>query len=378
MSVATLGRDLRNRPAAEGLRRVVVVSASIGAGHDGAAAELTRQLRAAGLVVDRHDFLDILPGAWGRLARGVYRAELTVAPRTWGWITDATGNDATSTRTRATLSRVAGDRMIEAIGPDAAVVLSTYPFASQLLGRLRQERRLNVPVVTFLTDMSVHRLWIAPGVDAHLALHQVPATQAHALGAGAISVTGPAVGPAFRPRCGSAERDAARAAFGLPAGPPLALVAAGSWGVGSVERSARDIAATGLAVPVVLCGRNDALRRRVACDDRVIALDWVDDMPTLIRGCDVVVQNAGGLTSLEALACGVPVVTYRCLPGHGRTNAAALEQAGWAPWVRDRRDLAAVLGRALAAPAPVTPGRISSVDAIARIVAGAGSHPARP
>jgi hypothetical protein len=40
---------------------VVVVSASIGAGHDGAAAEITRRLCMAGVPVRRVDYLDLLP-----------------------------------------------------------------------------------------------------------------------------------------------------------------------------------------------------------------------------------------------------------------------------------------------------------------------------
>ncbi|GAA1814231.1 glycosyltransferase [Planosporangium flavigriseum] len=353
--------------------RVVVVSASVGAGHDGAAAELTRQLRAAGLTVDRHDFLDILPRGWGRLVRSVYRAELTVAPRTWGWVANATGSSATSTRTSAGLSRVAGARMMEAVGSDPSVVLSTYPLASQLLGRLRQEGRLTAPAATFLTDMSVHPLWVAPGVDAHLALHPVPATQARSLGARNTVVAGAAVAPGFRPRRDDPERLAARRAFGLPGHARLALVVAGSWGVGSVGRSARDIADTGLAVPVVVCGRNEPLRKRLSRDRRVITLGWVDDMATLIRACDLVVQNAGGLSSLESLASGVPVLTYRCLPGHGETNAAALERAGWAEWVQHRRDLGTALTRTFALPGPSTFPRIHAVDAIMGIAARASS-----
>jgi len=62
-----------------------------------------------------------------------------------------------------------------------------------------------------------------------------------------------------------------------------------------------------------------------------------------MRACDVVVQNAGGLSSLEALATGLPVITYRCLAGHGRTNAAALDDAGLVPWIRDRDGLVAAL-----------------------------------
>jgi UDP-N-acetylglucosamine:LPS N-acetylglucosamine transferase len=351
--------------------RVVVVSASIGAGHDGAAAELTRQLRGAGLDVDRHDFLDILPGAWGRLIRGAYRAELTVAPRTWGWVTGVTGDARASSRTSTVLSLIAGARMMEAIGPEPTVVLSTYPLASQLLGRLRQEHRLTVPAVTFLTDMSVHPLWVTPGIDAHLALHPVPAAQARTLGARNAVVAGPAVGPAFRPSHDDAERLAARLAFGLPPQTRLALVVAGSWGVGAVDRSARDIADSGVAVPVVVCGHNEGLRKQLSQDERIITLGWVDDMATLIRACDLVVQNAGGLTSLESLMSGVPVLTYRCLPGHGETNAAALRKAGWADWVQRPQDLRLALARAVAMPAPLAINRFHAVDMIIGIAAGA-------
>jgi hypothetical protein len=66
-------------------------------------------------------------------------------------------------------------------------------------------------------------------------------------------------------------------------------------------------------------------------------------MPALVAATDVMVQNAGGLTSLEALRCGVPVLSYRCIPGHGRTNAAALSEAGLARWVHNPADLATSL-----------------------------------
>ena len=81
----------------------------------------------------------------------------------------------------------------------------------------------------------------------------------------------------------------------------------------------------------------------------VIALGWRDDLPDVIAACDCVVQNAGGFTSLEALAAGTPVVTYRPIPGHGVTNAANLELAGLAPWPRSPQDLTRVLREVLAA-----------------------------
>jgi UDP-N-acetylglucosamine:LPS N-acetylglucosamine transferase len=334
--------------------RIVVFSASIGAGHDGAATELADRLRADGYDVTVHDFLDMLPARLGRLARAGYAEQLKIAPGTWGWVLGALQRHAALAQLAVGLSQLAATRrMRTAIGATPDAVVSTYPLASQVLGRLRRRGLLVAPVITFLTDMSVHRLWVAGGVDAHLALHDVAAEQARRWGAGGVRVCGPAVPPAFWPAGSAAEQRRARARFGLPATTPLALVVAGSWGVGDIAHAVRDIADCGLVTPVVACGHNETLRRRLTELETVIPIGWTDDMPALVRACDVVVQNAGGLSSLEALACGVPVVTYRCLPGHGLTNARALDEAGWAVWIRTPEQLPTILKRALAGEQPV-------------------------
>jgi UDP-N-acetylglucosamine:LPS N-acetylglucosamine transferase len=83
-----------------------------------------------------------------------------------------------------------------------------------------------------------------------------------------------------------------------------------------------------------------------------LVFGWVDDMPALMRACDVVVQNAGGLSTLEALASGLPVITYRCLPGHGRANARVLDEIGLVPSVADPTALAQALRTAPPAGLP--------------------------
>lgn len=57
----------------------------------------------------------------------------------------------------------------------ADVVVSTYPLASQTLGRLRQSGQLAVPAVTYLTDPAAPRLWCHVAVDEHLTVTQATA-----------------------------------------------------------------------------------------------------------------------------------------------------------------------------------------------------------
>lgn len=326
--------------------RAVVFSARVGAGHDAAANELSRRLAGAGLEVDRHDFLDQLPGTAGRMMCDSYHNMLRAAPWSYQMLYGALDRSRGLSLQVTLFSALSARRMLDSIGTDARVVVSTYPLASQVLGRLRANGRLRVPVVTYLTDYSVHRLWVAEGVDGHTAVHDVAAAQARALGASQVVTVDPAVDPRFF--SGSAATKArARAKFGLPAEGKLALLVGGSWGIGEFAETVRDISATGQARCVVVCGQNEDLRRKLIEQGVEHVYGWVDDMPGLMHACDVLVQNAGGMTVYEARACGLPILTYRTLPGHGETNAQALDEAGTAPWIRDAADLRTALEKAL-------------------------------
>jgi nucleoside-diphosphate-sugar epimerase/UDP-N-acetylglucosamine:LPS N-acetylglucosamine transferase len=367
--------ELMRRAASETVSRdrVVIVTASVASGHNGAARELDRRLVQRGLSVTRLDLLDLIPWV-GAAMTATYVAMLRWAPCTYEFTYAALNRVRGLTAVANFVTRTGRRRLQRAIPPDTVLVVSTYPMASQLLGWLRRHQRLKVPAATFLTDFSVHRLWVAQGVETHLALHEAPAGQASRLGAAHVIVGGSLVGPAFRPLAPH-ERAEVRRQFGLPVGQRLALLVGGSWGVGDIGRAAREVTRTGQAVPVVVCGQNAVLRQRLQADGIQYCLGWVEQMPQLIGAVDVLVQNAGGLTSLESFAAGVPVLSYRNIPGHGRSNAAALHQAGLALSVERESDLSAALNELLDGPrglrqraAGLQLGELDPVDVIADVV----------
>lgn len=351
--------------------RVLVVSASMGEGHDGAARELVRRLQAQGHEARMVDFLDAPPLGIGALTRSSYEVQLRRAPwsyeltyRIWSVLPFLCRPLA------AFVSFLSGRchlRWVRDFDPD--VVVTTYPLASLVLGRLRQKGRVGVPTVTFVTDFAVHPLWVHPGIDLNLCVHPNAAAIAARRTGREARAPGPMVADAFRPE--PTQREAARAELGLAPEDRAVLVVAGSWGVGEIDRTFDHLAASEHYTPIAVCGRNEELRDRLARRPGGRAIGWTDQMPALMSACDAIVQNAGGLTCMEAFAVGLPVVTYLPIPGHGRENAHEMERAGVAAYVRQPDELLPTLDRVttLAGRAQVAAGKAMFVGDAAHDVA---------
>jgi UDP-N-acetylglucosamine:LPS N-acetylglucosamine transferase len=353
--------------------RALIVSGSVGAGHDGAAAELAARLRAAGLTVQVRDFLAAVPGPAARLLRDGYTASVGHVPLAFEFLFSRLERRGLLWQAEQLVCR-SGERTVSRwVAEDRPdLVVATYPLAAQCLGTLRADGRLRVPLLTYLTDPAAHRSWLHPAADGHLTVTAATAVQGTADYGVPMTVAGPLVPARFGEVVPPWRLSALRRELGVPVGRPVALLVAGSLGLGDVDRTARDVVAAGL-LPLVLCGRNSGLQQRLAGIPGVRAVGWRRDVHELMQMADVLVQNAGGLSFTEALVAGLPAVTYRPIPGHGRANAGVLDRAGLAPWARSRTELAAALHRQLG----VTRGVRRWPDP-ARTVLGVLADPARP
>jgi processive 1,2-diacylglycerol beta-glucosyltransferase len=365
---------------------VLVLSASMGAGHDGAARELATRLRAGGHHAEVRDFLDSGPFRVGSALRSGYEFELKHLPsayeatyRFWyrvPWLCPLVAWLVTALTRRRVL------RWVREFEADA--VVSTYPLATLCLGRLRRTRRLAVPAINFITDFGVHPLWVHRGIDINLAVHEGPAEMA-ARRTGRPSVAcGPVVAAAFAPAALD-RRHAVRESLGLTPSDRGVLVVAGSWGVGGLETTWRAITRAGRYTPVVVCGKDETLRRRVmevaaTSSHPSIILGWTDDMAGLMAGCDALVENAGGLTSLEALRAGLPVVSFQPIAGHGRENTARMAAAGVSRLAADPDELLEALDELTSTPG-TRPAQVDAgwamfrTDADACVLETVSNHP---
>jgi UDP-N-acetylglucosamine:LPS N-acetylglucosamine transferase len=317
--------------------RVLILSAGMGAGHDRVAYQLAQRLSAVRIEAEVIDVLDLLPLRLGAGLRHWYRWTMRNAPWVYAGIyrvfLASRWAPATSPLTVLAGVRLAG--LVRRRTP--SLLVSTFHVAAQVTGRLRAQGRLPVPSVVVVTDFAVHRLWLHPGNDAYLCPTPATARRVRAATGRPALCHAPLVAPEFR-------HDAA------PAPGAMVLVSTGAWGVGQAERTARVLAGSGRYIPVVLCGRNERLRRRLHRVGGCVPLGWREDAADLMATAYALVDNTSGLTCKEALAAGLPVISYRPIPGHGRDGARAMARAGLSVHVRGAAGLLTALDR-LGSPA---------------------------
>ena len=341
------------RGPAPGRRRVLILSADVGEGHDSAARTLAAELEASGAEVTVRDGLAALGRLLQRVIRDGSRLQFERYPWMFGPVYVLLMHIAPvrwlAERVLFWLGARGLLRVIHEHGPD--VVVSTYPGLTSVLGRLRRRGRLGVPACSAILDLTSFPFWTSRGVDHHFVMHapSVPAIE-RMVGEGGVRHVRPVVDRAFlEPR----ELDDARRALGLSPDRPVVVVAGGGWGIGDVEGAVAVALGLGEVCVVAVAGRNEALRERLArahaSDARVRVLGFTDRMSDLLAAADALVHPGGGVTALEALARGCATVIYAPPPGHWRANARAMQRLGLAEVAGGPAALRAALKEAIEA-----------------------------
>lgn len=324
--------------------RILILSASVGAGHLRAAEAIEAQLRQRHpeAQVASFDVLSLMPQAFGRLYRDAYLEMVGRAPELLGWIYGATDKPFRKDPVRWKLEQAGAIRLlkeIRAFDPDVAVCTHFLP--GSLLERERRKGRWRARIVTVVTDFDVHGLWLGTPSDHYCVATGEARFHLEALGIApeAVSVTGIPTHPVFRePK----DRAAMRSKHGLRGDLPVLLVSAGGFGAGNAERMVERLVSAEVAAQIVaVCGRSREMKTALEAIDSPLlrVIGYTTEMDEWMTAADLMLGKPGGLTTSESLIKGLGWIIVNPIPGQEERNAIYLLENGVGVWCNNLHTL---------------------------------------
>ena len=347
------------------MKRILILSVSVGHGHIRAAQGLEAGLKQ---WFPRHkakhvDLMTLVPILFRKAYKDAYLQLVQSDPALWGYLyskTDSAKKNSPFTKLMHAVESAATKSLlgiIEDFKPDAFVCTHFMPM--HVLSRWKGKGRVTQPVWTVITDFVAHRFWLLPGQAGYFAANEedVFRMRRRGLEGENIQATGIPVLPGFIPPANleTAAVEAARQ-FGLVPGKKTFLLMGGGAGIGDMRAMASELLSLQADFQlVVLAGNNKELlaslrEQAAAYPGRLFPLGFTDEVHVLQRACDVVITKPGGLTTVECLSMGKPMLVYAPIPGQEEHNADYLLENGAALKACDASGLVWRVKRLLAEP----------------------------
>jgi UDP-N-acetylglucosamine:LPS N-acetylglucosamine transferase len=199
------------------------------------------------------------------------------------------------------------------------IVVSVHPLTQHVVAKILKELHLadQVPLVTVVTDpcYGFWKAWACDDVSLYLVANEDARRQLidYGISPEKIKVSGIPVDPKFR-EVEEADAQLARRAYGLDPDKFTVFVNAGWIGGGNIPQIFRELVRGELNVQAIfLAGKNEKLRveaEEIAKHAKfpVKVIGYSNEIEKLMQSANVMISKLGGLTTFEAMACGLPII----------------------------------------------------------------------
>lgn len=332
-------------------RTILLVSASIGAGHTQAARAIQAawNSRFPGDFVAIVDFMDEQNSCLNHVIKEAYLKMIEATPFLYDTLYHMSQDLKPGSRGQNLLSWFMKQTMWRILvkhQPDA--VICTHPFPCAAMAYLKRFRRTGIPLAGVITDFTVHSTWVYSEVDSYVVATEEMRDDLlkHKIAADRVAVTGiPIQPPVVSPAEPIYEM------LGLKCDLPIVLLMGGGLGLGPLQNIAiaLDSVCSQMQI-VVVAGKNSELQYDLRLlvkhlRHSVTVLGYTPLVRELMRVARLLITKPGALTLSEAMAAGVPILMYESFPGQEADNATFLISQGAADWFRSEQP--AVISRLL-------------------------------
>jgi processive 1,2-diacylglycerol beta-glucosyltransferase len=319
--------------------RILLISASIGGGHQAAAKALEQACLQQNLTAKHIDLLDYTTSPFRQIYRQTYFDLVRTAPDFIDWLgknLDKRPSEFKNRpqRVRARLSRLISyhlPREINRYKPD--VILHTHFIAPEIISA-RRRRILKVPQMVVVTDFAAHNLWLQPNISRYFVASDEVSVHLQASGVeqSRIQVTGIPIDSRFKTLESKLQ---ARAALGLSPERDVLLMMASGLDEKVFLSLLRQLQSLHYPLTAIfIFGRSQhllELAESLQVPNTMVNFQYLgysDQIPRYMAAADLVVGKPGGLTTSEALAAGLPFAVVNPYPLQEESNATYLLEHG--------------------------------------------------
>ena len=342
------------------LKRVLLLSASAGAGHVRAAEALEKALTNSYSKAEdvRHvDVLQYTNKVFRHLYSKAYIELVNKLPEVPGWVYDKLDTPWKNERRRLALDKLNTRPLVKLLREyQSDMIVCTHFLPAEIVSWLKSKERLSSRQAIIVTDFDVHAMWLCHHYEQYFVAIDEARAYLEALGIPheKITVSGIPIDPVFAL---SKDKKEMRLKHGLEPDRTTILLSAGGFGVGSVDAIIASLFPLQHPVQVVaICGRNEELKERLTRlatgkkNSSVIVkpFGYTREMDELMAASDLVLGKPGGLTTSEALAKGLVFVIVNPIPGQEERNSDHLLEGTAAIRCNNLPTLAYKLDRLLA------------------------------
>ena len=347
-------------------KKVLIMSASTGGGHNRAARAIKEELTNKsidGITIDCEiiDSLKIVNGTMDKLISRGYEKSAKYTPKAWGGVYKLTESNLISRNEfkdnplTSLISRKL-KKLIEVKKPD--LIIGTHPFPMIALSTLKKHSQLSKnnelstftesfhkyyqnldipPLITVLTDYTTHSAYIQNEIDYYIAGHEFVKELLIEDGIEAEKIKPYGI-PVEKSFLTNRSRETVLSELNLDPNKFTVLLMGGSFGAGSIKDTLSELISIDRDFQIiVITGRNKSLKEKLeknlmsheqSIDKNICVLGFTDKMNDLLSAVDILVSKPGGLTTTESLLKEVPMIVPYFIPGQEEENLDFLSNCG--------------------------------------------------
>ncbi len=334
------------------MKKVLILTASTGEGHNQAAKSLADKFEEHGYAPYTMDLFKETNKALNTVMSDGYKMLANNLPLIYGAMYKMFNRKSFNNRfLRYGLVMVKNRVLEEVMDIEPDMIVSTHPFAVGIVSDLKARKKIDCTFMSVVTDFKAHYAYVSPHVDAYITGSEY--TKESLVD---MKIPPEKVFPFGIPVKAEFQNCGERPIISMDKERFEVLIMGGSMGSKDIAKVVKcmTVDADSRYHLTVVCGKNESLQSMLkekyayaVKENKLKILGFTKNVPQLMDECDVIVTKPGGLTTTEALSKQIPMIIPFAIPGQEFENTEFLVSSGAAIHVRDLDELKNQMDRLL-------------------------------